>query len=109
LRKDREERYQAIHDLLVDLRELKREADLAAGLERSTPPASRSVEIPTQIYDSSAVSAQTGVLPPASTTPIAHHPTSSAEYVAGEIKKNKKAVIAVAVIVLVVGLAVLGI
>jgi hypothetical protein len=45
----------------------------------------------------------------ATTTPIARHPTSSAEYVAGEIKKNKKKVLAVAVIVLVVGLAVLGI
>lgn len=109
LRKDREERYQAIHDLLVDLKELKREADLAAGLERSTPPASRSVEIPTQIYDSSVISAQTGVLPAAATTPIAQHPTSSAEYVAGEIKKNKKKVIAVAVIVVIVGMAMVGI
>src|SRR5262245_23278748 len=39
LRKDRAERYQTIHDLLVDLRDLKREADLATGRERSTPPA----------------------------------------------------------------------
>jgi eukaryotic-like serine/threonine-protein kinase len=109
LRKDREERYQAIHDLLVDLKELKREADLAAGLQRSTPPASRSVEIPTQIYDSSAAASQNSVLPAATTTPIAQHPTSSAEYVAGEIKKNKKAVIAVAAIVLIAGVAVVGI
>jgi len=110
LRKDREERYQRIHDLLVDLKDLKREADLAAGLERSTPPASRSVEIPTQIYDSSTTATQTSMAAGAEpTTSIPHHPTSSAEYVAGEIKKNKKAVIAVAVIVLVVGLAVLGI
>jgi serine/threonine protein kinase/Tol biopolymer transport system component len=109
LRKDREERYQSIHDLLVDLKELKRETDLAAGLERSTPPASRSVEIPTQIYDSSAAASQTGVFAAATTTPISQHPASSAEYVAGEIKKNKKTVLAVAVIVLIVGLAVVGI
>lgn len=109
LRKDREDRYQTIHDLLVDLRELKREADLAAGLERSTPPVSRSVEIPTQIYDSAAMAAQTSGPPAAATTSIPHHPTSSAEYVAGEIKKNKKAVIAVAVLVLLVVVAVVGI
>jgi eukaryotic-like serine/threonine-protein kinase len=108
LRKDREERYQAVHDLLVDLKELKREGDFAAGLERSTPPASRSVEIPTQIYDSSVAAAQTSVLPAATTTPIAQHPTSSAEYVAGEIKKNKKAVIAVAVVLIVVIVAIGG-
>lgn len=93
LRKDRAERYQTIHDLLVDLRELKRDADLAAGLERSTPPASRSVEIPTQVFDSATMAAQHTVPPPGSTTSIPHHPTSSAEYVAGEIKKNKAAVI----------------
>jgi non-specific serine/threonine protein kinase len=79
LRKDREERYQSIHDLLVDLRDLKREADLAAGLERSTPPASRSAEIRTQAFDSAALAAQTSVPPAASTTSISHHPTSSAE------------------------------
>jgi serine/threonine protein kinase/Tol biopolymer transport system component len=107
LRKDREERYQAIHDLLVDLKELKREADLAAGLERSTPPASRSVEIPTQIFDSSIAASQTSVPLAATTMPIAQHPTSSAEYVAGELKKNKKAVLAVAA-VLIVGVAIVG-
>jgi len=111
LRKDREERYQRIHDLLVDLRELKRESDLAAGLERSTPPASRSVEIPTQIYDSSAIASQTSALPAATTASIAQHPTSSAEYIAGEIKRNRKPIgIAVAAIVVVgiIGASVAG-
>ncbi|HEX3143656.1 MAG TPA: protein kinase, partial [Pyrinomonadaceae bacterium] len=111
LRKDREDRYQKIHDLLVDLRELKRETDLAAGLERSTPPASRSVEIPTQIYDSSAIASQTSALPAAATAPITQHPTSSAEYIAGEIKRNRKPIgIAVAAIVVVgvIGAGVLG-
>jgi eukaryotic-like serine/threonine-protein kinase len=109
LRKEREERYQTIHDLLVDLRDVKRESDLAAGLDRSTPPASRSVEMPTQIYDSSIPAAQTIAPPAATTTPISHHPTSSAEYVAGEIKKNKKTVIAVAAILIVaVAIAAIG-
>ncbi len=106
LRKDREERYQTVHDLLVDLREIKRDADMAAGLERSTPPASRSVEIPTQIYDSAAIASQTSVPAAAvTTTPIVQHPTSSAEYIAGEIKRNKKpigiAIVAALVVVLI--------
>lgn len=78
LRKDREERYQTIHDLLVDLRDLKRERDLAAGLERSTPPSSRSVEIPTQVFESSP-SERTSVPPAPATTSIAP-PSGSAEY-----------------------------
>jgi serine/threonine protein kinase/Tol biopolymer transport system component len=104
LRKDREERYQTIHDLLVDLRDIKREADFAAGLDRSTPPASRSVEMQTQIYDSSAVAAQTSVLPAATTTPIAQHPTSSAEYIAGEIKRNRKPITIAVALVVVIGI-----
>lgn len=38
LRKDREERYQTIKDLLVDLRALKQEMDFSAQLERSGSP-----------------------------------------------------------------------
>ena len=107
LRKDREDRYQTIHDLLVDLKELRRETDLAAGLERSTPPASRSVEIPTQIYDSSALASQT-VMSAATTTPISQHPTSSAEYIAGEIKRNKKPIGVAIVVFLILGIIAVG-
>src|SRR5258705_12658845 len=38
LRKDREERYQTIKDLLVDLKSLKEELAFAQKLERSRPP-----------------------------------------------------------------------
>jgi serine/threonine protein kinase len=40
LRKDREERYQTINDLLIDLRTLKEELSFAQKLERSRPPRS---------------------------------------------------------------------
>src|SRR6267143_5729022 len=40
LRKDKEERYQTAKDLLIDLRNLKKELELSAELERSTPPMS---------------------------------------------------------------------
>jgi eukaryotic-like serine/threonine-protein kinase len=43
LRKDKEERYQTIKDLLVDLRALKQEVDFEAKLETSVPPDSRSL------------------------------------------------------------------
>jgi serine/threonine protein kinase len=41
LRKDREERYQTIKDLLIDLKTLKEELSFSQKLERSTPPRSR--------------------------------------------------------------------
>jgi serine/threonine protein kinase/Tol biopolymer transport system component len=41
LRKDREERYQTVRDLLVDLKDLKQEIDFEAKLEISVPPESR--------------------------------------------------------------------
>lgn len=41
LRKDREERYQTIKDLLIDLKSLKEELVFAQKLERSRPPQSR--------------------------------------------------------------------
>ena len=40
LRKDREERYQTIKDLLIDLKTLREELSFAQKLERSTPPRS---------------------------------------------------------------------
>jgi serine/threonine protein kinase/tricorn protease-like protein len=43
LRKDKEERYQTIKDLLVDLRALKQEVDFEAKLETSVPPDFRSL------------------------------------------------------------------
>jgi Tol biopolymer transport system component len=43
LRKDREERYQTVKDLLVDLRALKQEVDFEAKLEISVAPESRSL------------------------------------------------------------------
>jgi len=103
LRKDRDERYQTIHDALVDLRELKRDLDISAGLERSTPPSSRSVEIPTEIFDSSP-SARSGIVAPPSTTfvPTAH-PTSSAEYIATGIKRNKLLIAVLAIVAIIVG------
>jgi serine/threonine protein kinase/Tol biopolymer transport system component len=109
LRKDRNERYQTIHDLLLDLKELKRETELAASLERSTPPASlHTGEVPTEVFTRSAIA--TSVPPAAKTTSLPpQHPTSSAEYLAGEIKRNKKTVVIAVAALVTVALSVVGV
>jgi Tol biopolymer transport system component len=71
LRKDKEERYQTAKDLLIDLRNLKKELEFSAELERSTPPISGK-------GISSGLSA-----------PTTAHSTSSAEYIVTEIKQHK--------------------
>jgi eukaryotic-like serine/threonine-protein kinase len=73
LRKDKEERYQTAKDLLIDLRNLKKELDLSAEMERSAPPKSGK---------------GVGSGPSAATTV---HSTSSAEYIVSEIKQHKRA------------------
>lgn len=70
LRKDRNERYQAIHDLLVDLRNLRGELDISERLEHSVAPGQR---------------------PPPSDA-VAAQQTSSAEYIVSEIKHHKTGV-----------------
>jgi len=91
LRKDREERYQTAKELLTDLKSLKERLSFEAELERSAPP---------QTVAGGAATAsgrQTRVeTSKASTT----HSSSSAEYLAGEIKRHKSASIAVLVILL---------
>jgi len=72
LRKDKEERYQTIKDLLIDLRALRKE--LEAEMERSSAPAISSMPGSGQ---STAATAQT---------------TSSAEYIVTGIKQHKRAV-----------------
>ena len=57
LRKEREERYQVAKDLLIDLKDLKRDLELPSQLERSAPPELRGRA--RTIYDSEAGNAET--------------------------------------------------
>jgi eukaryotic-like serine/threonine-protein kinase len=84
LRKDREQRYQCVRDLLLDLKRLREEAEFAVKLKRSTAPTATAAATKTQ---------------PATRT-------SSAEYVLGEIRTHKLVAIA-AMLVLAVGSAAL--
>ena len=84
LRKDRDERYQTIKELLTDLRRLKQRLEFEAELERSSSP---------DAVSRSSVGAVAGV--PTKTQQIrstaeATHPASSAEYLVSEIKRHKK-------------------
>ncbi|MBD0372636.1 MAG: PD40 domain-containing protein [Pyrinomonadaceae bacterium] len=102
LEKDREERYQGVKDLLVDLRRLKKRMEFEAEMGRSVAPDSHSA--PTVIIESggaqpSVPSAQT-VSAPLATQPQQNRSTSSAEYIAGEIKRHKIATVVALLIAL---------
>jgi Tol biopolymer transport system component len=83
LRKDKEERYQTVKDLLIDLRSLRKELELDAEMERFAPP---------------ETSAAIKISP--SAEPTTRH-TSSAEYIVTGIKQHKRtAALALGMIIL---------
>ena len=71
LRKDKDERYQTIKDLLIDLRSLKKQLELEAEMERSAPPMSGRGTIVGQ-------------------SPETAHSASSAEYIVQGLKHHKR-------------------
>src|SRR5260370_9028274 len=93
LMKKREERYQTVKDLLLDLKALKQELEFAAKLERSVPPraeraASSSEDAAGQSFSNSQVRASaigSAVAPDSVGTP----PVSSPEYIVSGIKQHK--------------------
>src|SRR2546428_5658646 len=99
LRKDREERYQTIKDLGLDVKNLRREMELEAELEYSAQPA---------LTSGTATSGRRSTLSGAAPATVeGSHPASSAEYIASEIKRHKTGLL-VAFGVIVLALAVLG-
>jgi len=89
VRKDPEERYQIAKELALDLKNLNRDLEIEKELERSVQPATRgsgAVKAAGQgaIEESASRTTQV-VIPP---------PTSSAEYLVGEIKRHQKGVLA---------------
>ena len=81
--KDKEERYQTVKDLQIDLKNLRKELELSAEIERSVAPVSG--------RPSSSVQ---------STAAIAHS-TSSAEYIVTEIKQHKVAAVLILGVIIV--------
>ena len=101
LRKDREERYQTIKDLLIDLKSFKEELAFAQKLERSQPPRSRVEPPPSTAANESATIIQSPAKPTAAAD-------ISPPAVRTEAKPGRRAVtIALAVVVL-AGLLITG-
>ncbi|HEV2834654.1 MAG TPA: protein kinase [Pyrinomonadaceae bacterium] len=94
LRKDRDERYQTVKELLTDLRRLKQRLEFESELERTVPSgltAFRSSDV------SAAPTSTQHALPTAEKT-VSH--VSSAEYIAEGIKRHKLAAAIVALLLL---------
>ncbi len=105
LAKDREERYQGVKDMLVDLRQLRKRLDVAAELERTASPEMnvKPIAISSEqatVETAQGAATQTGGVGTA-------RPTSSAEYVVSEIKQHKIATLIIMVVLAagIIGLA----
>jgi serine/threonine-protein kinase len=103
LTKDREERYQTMKDLLIDLRALKRKLEVDAEIDRTVSPELRSPLSTSS--GQSALATGSGAMPTAQAS-LSH--ASSAEYIVSGIKNHKFAVAALAVILLIGGVTAVG-
>lgn len=105
LRKNRDERYQTIKDMLLDLKSLKHELEFEQKLERSAPSpaegALASAEFGVPPSGGSAVESKTA--PPEGGTPNTAA-ASSAEYIVSRIKENKLSAVIVIGVLLVAAL-----
>jgi len=81
LTKNRDERYQTSKDLLIDLKRLKQSLETKAAIERSESDKLRVASGDTRTKIRSGAESATG------------HPTSSAEYIVGQVKSHKRGVI----------------
>jgi eukaryotic-like serine/threonine-protein kinase len=88
LRKDKEERYQTIRELLTDLRTLMRQLQFDAHAESSRPP--HEIDATAR---SGASTPQTTAALGESTSTLSAPTVSSAEYIVREIKRHKRGVI----------------
>ena len=101
LRKDREERYQVIKDMLLDLKRLKQKLEVDAEIERTVPPELRGAT--SEAKPSGGQEAVSTPQASARQTAAVENArrTSSAEYIISEIKRHKRGVaIALAAIIL---------
>lgn len=87
LQKERDERYQTVKDLLLDLRDLKRELEFAEEIERShIPPFAKAANVRTNQMSAGATVSNAAA---AATHNSNAHPQSSAEYIVGSVKQHK--------------------
>ena len=96
LAKDREERYQTVKDLAIDLRRLRQHLDVEAELERSRPSASFKDAITRTTSGEQKTITPSGdrvtTILESGSVPEAVRTSSSAEYIVTEIRRHKKSV-----------------
>ena len=97
LAKDKDERYQTVKDLLIDLKRLKQRRDLDAEIERSISP--DTLSRPTVATSSGPAAAITAAPSATSSGDVAARTTSSAEYLVTGIKQHKPGVVSAAILV----------
>ena len=95
LRKDRDERYQTMKDLLLDLKSLRGELKSETKSERPAPADSSSGNVPTTAGAGATTAAEQGL----TTDRAAAGTTSSAEYIVTGIKRHKFALLILLVVV----------
>ncbi|MEK6323860.1 MAG: protein kinase [Acidobacteriota bacterium] len=92
LRKDCEQRYQHITDMLIDLKDLKQELEFEAKLKGAqaliVPPSSGSIGARATPPEGGTTDAQRAEV--ATSEVLAVRTTSSAEYIVGEIKRHRR-------------------
>jgi serine/threonine protein kinase/Tfp pilus assembly protein PilF len=105
LRKNRDERYQTIKDLLLDLQSLKQELEFERKLERSESSRAEDASASAQfgVPPSGGRTAQAKTGPPEGGTPNTAA-ASSAEYIVSRIKQNRLSAVIVICVLLVVAL-----
>jgi serine/threonine protein kinase/tetratricopeptide (TPR) repeat protein len=108
LRKDRDERYQSVKDMLLDLKSLKQELEFERKLEHSVPPraeggaATSRVAGPAVRVSPSRASTSAEFVPSTSPRTV---PVSSAEYIISGINRHKPgAALALSVLLLSIGI-----
>src|SRR5437667_2381550 len=96
LRKDKDERYQTVNSLLIDLTTLKQELEFTAKLERSAAPERQDAAAQNGAQTSTANAA----IEIAETQAATARPTSSAEYIVSHIGRHPGLAAGVAVLLL---------
>ncbi|MBA3804129.1 MAG: protein kinase [Acidobacteria bacterium] len=103
LENNREDRYQSAKEMLVDLRRLNKQLEREAEQERSVSP-----ELSSDAATATSAQVSSTHGPAGHTSEVgATRPTSSAEYIAGGIKRHRRSTIAV-LSILILGAAALG-
>lgn len=88
LRKDKDQRYQTIKDMAVDLKGLRRTLEFQSHIELSAPPDSSSR--PMLARHSTQATVETIIAPAGLTSEVVTQPTTSLEYLVTEIKRHRR-------------------